>query len=226
MTVIYTIGTGSTWDNNELRYSLRSLERCKNVGEVILAGFCPEWVDRSAVRHIYIGDEYHHAHLNITHKIVEAAKAFSGDFVVMSDDHILLKAFDFDHLPLWHKGELNNVMGNSYQTSIAETRTFLRARNMSAYATNLHFPKLYTREAFERCLPFFRIAAGYQYGLEPSVLIGNTQISMGMQYTYHADNKTNEPQPRASFVSLMPDVAPEMAEWLQHRFPNKSHYEK
>lgn len=225
MTVIYTIGQGSIWDNNELRYSLRSLALCKGVSEVIIAGYCPEWVNRSAVTHIYVGDEYSCAHKNILHKILTAAKECSGDFVVMSDDHILLRCFDFDHLPLYHKGLVKDEHENTYQISLSDTARFLQKEGLPWYATNLHFPKLYTREAYNRCLTLFHDSFAYRYGLEPSVLIGNVQIAMGMQYKYHKDNKTETPKAGAAFCSLMPNVSQRMSEFLADRFPKKSIFE-
>ena len=43
--VLYVIGNGSVADNNELRYSLRCLDRHgKNVGRVIISGDIPDFV--------------------------------------------------------------------------------------------------------------------------------------------------------------------------------------
>ena len=42
MDILYCIGEGSKWNNNELRYSLRSLEKFgKNVGNIYMVGYNP-----------------------------------------------------------------------------------------------------------------------------------------------------------------------------------------
>ena len=42
MDILYCLGEGSKWNNNELRYSLRSLEKFgKNVGNIYVVGYDP-----------------------------------------------------------------------------------------------------------------------------------------------------------------------------------------
>ena len=44
ISVVYPLGTGSKWQNNELRYSLRSLSKISGIGDVFIVGEKPDWV--------------------------------------------------------------------------------------------------------------------------------------------------------------------------------------
>jgi hypothetical protein len=53
--VVYPLGTGSVWQDNELRYSLRSLEKnFPDLGRVYVVGHKPDWLGN--VEHIPFGD--------------------------------------------------------------------------------------------------------------------------------------------------------------------------
>lgn len=51
MDIIYSIGSGSTWDNNELRYSLRSLDMYgKSYDRVFVVGNIPEFLSDEVIK--------------------------------------------------------------------------------------------------------------------------------------------------------------------------------
>lgn len=59
---VFVIGTGSQNGNEELRYALRNLDaHCKFVRNVYICGECPEWVDKSVVKHLPWPDRFKHA---------------------------------------------------------------------------------------------------------------------------------------------------------------------
>ena len=48
--VLYIVGTGSHWNNYELRYSLRTLEKYgKNIGRVFVSGFNPVFLSNEVI---------------------------------------------------------------------------------------------------------------------------------------------------------------------------------
>ena len=45
MDILYVIGKGSEWNNNELRFSLRSIAKYgKNIDRVFIVGYKPDFV--------------------------------------------------------------------------------------------------------------------------------------------------------------------------------------
>jgi radical SAM superfamily enzyme YgiQ (UPF0313 family) len=90
--VVYVLGTGSNWDDNELRYSLRSLERnLSGLRSVYIVGHKPEWVQN--VVHIPAEDPYgRNKDGNMIHKLLVACERdeLSDVFISISDDQLLL----------------------------------------------------------------------------------------------------------------------------------------
>ena len=90
MDVVYILGTGSKWDDNELRYSLRSLQYLKH-NRVFIVGECPDWAVN--VCHVPAGDIYgKQKQRNALHKLQRAITTdLSEDFILMNDDFFLLR---------------------------------------------------------------------------------------------------------------------------------------
>jgi len=87
---VYILGRGSKWGNNELRYSLRSLENVPH-GRVFIVGYLPPWVQN--VTHIKAHDIGSNKIINAQHKLRLACEhaEVSKEFVLMNDDFFFLK---------------------------------------------------------------------------------------------------------------------------------------
>ena len=87
---VFVIGTGSVDNNEELRYALRNLEKnCPFIRDVYICGFCPTWIDRSAVRHLNWPDRFRHAKdANIIDKLRHACeqRGIARRILFCSDD--------------------------------------------------------------------------------------------------------------------------------------------
>ena len=87
---VFVIGTGSKNGNEELRYALRNLDaHCKFVRNVYICGFCPEWVDKTKVRHLQWPDRFEHAKdANIIDKLRHACevRGIAKRILFCSDD--------------------------------------------------------------------------------------------------------------------------------------------
>ena len=95
MDILYILGTGSTWQNNEIRYSLRSVaENVKNFGKVFIVGELPSFLKN--VIHIPCGDLYRPAWKNAYAKTRLACEdpRLSDDFFFMNDDFFIVKPVD------------------------------------------------------------------------------------------------------------------------------------
>ena len=88
MTFIYTVGDGSKYDDKELRYSLRSVEKYTDA-DVILVGHKPSWY-QGEYHEVKDGDN---AYVNKWRKITFACWLVD-EFIQMDDDFILLAPYE------------------------------------------------------------------------------------------------------------------------------------
>ena len=149
MDVLYTIGERSKHDNQELRWSLRSLVKYgKNLGKIIVAGYPPDWLADSVIKvNVPRTKEDLHKFSSILKSIIVCAekKIVDGDFLLSSDDHFLSKDFDLestpfykkrDHLPL--KLDELTTGGTSYRKCLYVTGEILRNHGYSDIQSNFH----------------------------------------------------------------------------------------
>ena len=107
--VVYPLGTGSRWNDNELRYSLRSLEKnFPDLGRVWIVGHRPAWL--TGVVHVAMDDVHrHNKDANLIDKILAACRAgVSERFVRMSDDQVFLRPVRFADMKPLHYGDITS----------------------------------------------------------------------------------------------------------------------
>lgn len=244
MDILYVIGRGSKWDNNELRYSLRSIEKnCKNVGRIFIAGYCPWFINKKNVVYVPVEDKYDCKHKNIMRCIERVVKDYdiSDDFLYSSDDHFYVQHIDFDNYPFYRKPyELPSVEDekNSYNMTLFHTRKLLLDANLPAYNFSWHGNTHFNKTLFLE--PEFMALWNKGYntprGIEPSITMLNYWLSrVPFEITVREDIKFP--------TELVPDMlnnivkqreciscaskAPELLKrWLMNQFPHKSKYEK
>ena len=87
---VFVIGTGSINGNEELRYALRDIDKhCKFIRNVYICGYCPDWVDKTAVKHLQWPDRFQHAKdANIIDKLRHACecRGIAKRILFCSDD--------------------------------------------------------------------------------------------------------------------------------------------
>lgn len=153
--IIYVIGDGSKNDNQELRWSLRSLEKFArdddgqlNV-EPIIVGTVPDWFAGASIR---TTDPTNRKAKNMFHKIVSIvdSKLVSGEFLCSSDDHFLLRTVNFERWPRYFRNailaEYNG--GNNYAKTIATTRDVLLENGYPAIDFTCHCNEWMDTETF------------------------------------------------------------------------------
>ena len=151
MDILYTLGRGSKWQDNELRYSLRSIARwSKNIGRIYIVGdWCPGFINREKVTFIKCKQPYNDKFKNILYSIVYACEHsdIAEDFLLSSDDHFYMQPVDFDDYPYWLKErdlpDRDCITG--YKRHLWETRCLLQkyGYDTANYAQhcNTHFVK-------------------------------------------------------------------------------------
>lgn len=157
MDVVCPLGNGSKWFDNELRYSLRSLEKFgHNVGNVFIVGECPDWVTN--VIHIPAKDGVGHER-NIMNKLLAACndERVSENFGLWNDDYFLTDYIDLDKYPRYQCGTLREkidkrIRFDGYRMSMENTRDFLKDQNKFTLFYDTHCPIIYNKQKFKELM--------------------------------------------------------------------------
>jgi len=147
---------GSKWDNNELRYSLRSLQQYfPSLGRVfIVTEILPSWITN--VVHLYAKDTHeHNKDGNLIDKVLLACRAgVSETFIRLSDDQCLLR--EWDGRGVWHVGNQFDLQGeirkNKWWRRFAKTCEHLESCGRPTYFYDCHCPIPVQREEFMRAV--------------------------------------------------------------------------
>ncbi len=170
--VVYVLGKGSIWNDNELRCSLRSIEKyLKNYARVWIVGECPEWVQN--VTHVPCEDVGVWSDRNIMEKILRACSEpeISEEFLFFNDDHFLLAEFDAFTFPFFTDGDLqrkidrrkNNGRSDHYRYTLENTQNALKKKNLPTKNFDVHTPIRYRKKDFAECMKGFDWTVDYAY---------------------------------------------------------------
>lgn len=244
MDILYVVGRGSDWQNNELRYSLRSLAKFgKNVGRVFLVGYKPEFVSDKVI-HIPCEDPTDRKHKNILHKVLFAAYHSNIDkhFLISSDDHYYTRPTNFDKLPVMYKAiEIPSKLTGSqlwcqYHLSLRDTRNLLLKYGLSIFQTNPHCNTHFDVRVYEENRKIFNEGYAMPNGGELNCIMGNLLIKNGCKpVQFHdaklSNNATLEDIRAAAelsgCISSKEGCAKSvLVEFLESEFNNKCIYEK
>lgn len=106
--VVYILGKGSKWGDNEIRYSIRSFKKYfKNLRNVVIVGELPFFL--KGLLHIpYLDKAGLNKDAKMMLKILAACKdsRVSENFVLCTDDTVLLKELSFKDFRGWHEGPI------------------------------------------------------------------------------------------------------------------------
>ena len=240
MDILYVVGTGSKWCNNELKYSLRSIAKYgKNVGNVVLVGYKPHFVNEENVIYIPCEDIGNKKHERILNKILTAAKSgkLSDHFLISSDDHFYIKETDFDQLPVYYKKE--EMVGSerkSYTRSILQTKKFLQDNGLTIYQTNPHCNTHFDINIYNKYKELFDKGVTLPDSVESNCLMGNLLIKEGWEPQYYRDVKVGRFKNRKELLEKIGDsecfsiydhaVNYGVGDYLKELFPKRCKYEK
>ena len=240
MNILYVIGKGSEWSNNELRLSLRSIAKNgKNVGRVYIVGYKPDFVS-DAVTYIPCDDPYDVAHKNILHKVLYAIEHsdIGKHFLISSDDHYYMKTTDFDKLPVYYRQleipEKVRDPWSVYCNSLHDTRSILLEKGLTIYQTNPHCNTHFDVGIYEKYKDIFDLAMWIPNGGELKCIMGNLLIKEGWKAAPFKDAKLGakdtiaeiEQRAKCGCLSSTPGIAGSpLAQYLFKMFNTKCKYE-
>lgn len=252
MDILYSLGEGSKWNNNELKYSLRSIAKFgKNVKNIYVVGYNPGFLSDKV---IFISKEnlYDSKHKNILDAIVYAVDNcnIDNEFLYSSDDHFYIKETDFDNYPYFVKGQLiskiiqspkmrRKIKSRSYFKSLIDTRNCLLNEHFTTYDFSWHGNTHLSREGIEKArLLIQKSFVESKYGYEPTCLILNTIYSSVNKFPIvfrndlkignisSIDDLINKIGNRECFSISDRVIGKGISEYLYHLFPEKCIYEK
>lgn len=120
MDIVYINRPGD--DNEELRYSLRSLQNVPHE-KVWIAGYCPDWVRGVGIIPVPQQRDKQESALQ---NLIAACQhpEVSDPFIVTNDDIFLMQPLE--EVPLWHMGPLERVIsehreGSAYRNAMQKT---------------------------------------------------------------------------------------------------------
>lgn len=156
--VLYILGCGSKFGNEELKYSLRSLETyAKDYGRVFITGECPNFIDKSKV--IYTKeDDIGTPTVNHWWKVSQTIQKtdISNRFVLMYDDIFFVRPVELSNYPFYQKGLLTDKHGDSpYRRSVTRAAEWLMREECTYYDCELHVPCVYDRIKFMELEPIY-----------------------------------------------------------------------
>jgi len=236
--VVYALGSGSIWNNNELRFSLRALEKyALDLGRVFVVGAKPDWL--TGVEHIPMRDTCRcNKDANIISKVRAAIKAgCSKRFIFASDDQALLSPTRLADLQNYASGDLANKREwgkGKWWRRMRATRDYLVAKGLPARNFDTHVFQPHTASHFERIASEAPYAKGNGFCINTLILNSDTSVvprglgnSKASFYGRHGGLESIRRQCRGKIhlgynnAGLRHGLIP----WFAEAFPEKSRFE-
>lgn len=242
MDVVYVLGTGSGWENNEIRFSLRSIEKnLRNFGKVFIVGELPDFL--TGVIHIPAKDIFspsRNADGNIITKVLAACAddRLSDDFLFINDDHLVIKPIDVADVPPLHHGDMTTFPEsywklNFWRGRLKRTMEVLKKENLSTLHFDCHTPIIFNKREFPEIIKMFDYQNDIGYTMKS--LYGNVMYPDGPFLTsqkrtifhHYTLDQIERRLTGPTFMSFNDHgLNRSLKWWLIDNFPERSSYEK
>ena len=239
--LLYVLGTGSNWNNNEIRFSLRSVhQNLKDVGKIWIVGHDPGGLKN--INFIPHPDEIgpHNADGNITRKIIRACReeGLSDTFIKMNDDYLIIKPISTHDIVPMHKGDLTEKRNsyfsvNPWRKRLKRTMEALVEKGLPALHFDYHAPIPISKHDFEKTVSLFEYE--HDIGICTRSMYGNIVYPDAYQLTYEKEKvfahltleQINQLTECALFLAYNDDgLNQSLKYWLGYNFPDPSPYEE
>ncbi len=252
--VLYVVGRNSFHHDMELKMSLRLLEKHGgNLGDVIIAGYIPSFVDRIKTECFEIEDYSFGKHWNILNCILTTIglAGLSDDFLYSSDDHFLMKDCDLRKWKRYTRGDIydedmcRKIYGGEpsrYQRSIIKTKELLMKHGKPVRLTCWHGNTWMNPRCLEevKSIAYSVPKSENTYGYEPTLLFSNcdgeNKASHDNCYTrlpndvkaYSYEDAVEYSKSRIGAFSVSDGALKDgrIFKWLNEEAPHKSRWEK
>ena len=238
--IVYVLGKGSGWRNNEIRFSLRSVDKnLKGIRKIWIVGEKPEFIKN--VTHIPFPDELiNNADGNIIRKVLRVCqeKTLTDNFLFINDDHLVLKPVLANDIPPYHKGNMETFKkdffeANFWRGRLWRTKNILQQKGYPVLHFDCHMPIVINKHRFPEVMSEFDFEnqTGYTmkslYGnvVHPDAPGLNGQKAVIFRPFLLSDIK--DKVKNRAFIAFNDDgLKPPFKTWLYNNFPLQSKYEK
>jgi hypothetical protein len=239
--LVYVLGTGSKWNNNEIRFSLRSVcKNLQNVGKIFIVGEMPGFLQHCV--HVPCADIFDpaiNADGNMTHKLLTVCRLadLSDDFLFMNDDFIINQPIAAHEIPWMHKEDMATRppqywTSQFYRFRLKRTFDELKKRGMKTMQYDYHAPMLMNKHHFISVMEQFDYAKdiGYTFrslygnSLElPAISITGLKVTV---FKFHALSEIASKTLNTFFVGYNDQgLNKSLKWWLIDNFRSKCSYE-
>lgn len=219
MDFVYICRSG---ENEELRYSIRSIVKNTDVKNIWIFGDKPDWYDGNFV---YVNpDPNKFKNTQKCLKEICSTKQISDDFILMNDDFYITKYIS--NIPYYHGGsmydKIENYMSiygsNQYSRLLAFAANKMKKHKIEdPLDYELHVPMKMNKNNLIKIL---------DYSLSPRSFYGNYFNVGGIQIEDVKIRKHGDTVKDIGFISTEDDSFLLIKERLQELFPEPSKYEK
>lgn len=227
--VVYPLGNGSRIHNNEIRFSLRSLEKhLKNFRNVYIIGESHPILEN--VIHIPFQDNTTISDTNIMRKMAAICmrEDVSENFLMVHDDHYLLSDFDAPTFPYFYHREIIEFLKirdpDSYHRRVSNTLEYLKSKDLPTKFFDIHTPIIFNKKKFLNVV----VENGPDWTPPNMYVLKSVYAnSLKLEGEVLPDQKSDQPpQPNTRIFSTSPRVKGTVQRFLLEAFPLKSKYEK
>ena len=246
--LIIPLGTGSSWDNNELRYALRSYEKnFPNLGNVFIVGDAA-WIKKNLpwlkATIVDCNDPFNaNKDANMIRKVIKVidTQELSDEFVRATDDQFILKKVE--SFPPMYTYNLKDKdpgwwgRGSRWKNRLKRTYRILSVHKKTTFNYDGHFPMTYKKD-------FKKVMESYPYtksiGYTINTLYFNNVLTEHEHYEdiRHMFELVNDDlaviKKKLKGKTVMcysgrngdACLTPALKEYLKNKFPKKSKYER
>lgn len=155
MDVLIPLGHQSEWDNNEIKFCLRSIERnLIDLERIFIIGYFPDFLIKGEkLIHIPCDDPFkHNKDANLIRKVIRGINTdISENFIRISDDQLFLKPIlSKDIKPLYECDLKNHNWDNlnRWRSRLKNTAEILENEGKSIFKFDSHIPVVYNKKKF------------------------------------------------------------------------------
>jgi hypothetical protein len=236
--IVYLFAMGHTfWRDQELRYSLRSLEKQgENYGNIILVGDKPPYLNGKII-HIPQSDNSLHCHeRRIYEKLLVACNTpeISDPFIFFNDDYFLTKPIDFSNIGYYFSINIEDKIikrsrNDLYKKTMRNTFAVLKEKGLKTRYFDIHYPMQYYKNKFIEAMKKYdwEINAGY---LIKSLYANTLRIKGEKRKDYKIKNNLSKDELKRLIILTdlfsTEKIYRNTAEYLVKKYRAKSSYEE
>lgn len=215
MNFVWILGSGSNFDNEEIRYSIRSVLKFHPDANVTIVGELPAFYTGE---HYYVPDDTGNVYLNTWNKCLKACELFD-EWIVMNDDFYLLQPFVKAHYYSGTIKEHKRNLGNEHFGRLIN-QTYKVFPNAKKWTTHTPIPIL--SEEFLRLTKEYRDDDNVISWKTMYCELNESYPKIKMKDAKVRGTFKNINQP---YLSISNNFG-RNREWFENQYPVKSIYEK